>query len=195
MSITTSPIPFVKLPRQDGTWLAETPAAQSPYATAVEANFARVNTWAGSDAWNGQFKVRRESGGAVFLHNEPDWVPNPWVFPPVYPTPYVDGLIQGDLRYLSIAAQWQGFTSLNADAYGGITDQKIGWLLDVDFMPGGGQQICFTGAWTGSNITGTAIFYINPDGSIWLAGLSQKWGGVSTGDVFIIAFPYMTWGA
>lgn len=195
--VSSNPVPFTALPRTIGDDQAETPAVHAKYATALDANFAAVNAWA-SVFESTYYRVAKVSNANLVVLNEPDWFAYEWATQPPgddnQPTTYADGLLLGEVRFLSLGARWQGFTEVMADAYGGIADQKIGTLVDKRFWPGGGQQICFTGSWGDDDPNyegGTATFYIYLDGTIWVAGLSEKWGSLSTDNALTMSVAYI----
>lgn len=157
--VSKTPIAFVDLPRQTGDAPVDTVTATSRAATAIDADNAKINTWA--TAINDRITVTRLVGSA-FMTFEPNWT---W-----YSTAEqgINGFIVGDVRHFSVLAKYTGPT-VTADNYGGISpDQRICVIKDTRFR-------CTEQLWfTGSTAVGTGVFALNPDGVLYLCGLSYK---------------------
>lgn len=172
----TAPIAFTPLPRVAGTELADTPAAQNRFAPHVEANFDRINPYAG--AFPERLKVRRVSGSNLLGWNAK------WTWYSAAETG-VEGWLIGDVRMMSIIAKYTG-ASILADSYGSIIDQPMATLRDGRFLPGGNQQLC-VGA---SYAAGTAGLVLTETGVLTLITISEGKSSLDPNDwvSFIVTY-------
>lgn len=165
--VTSAPIPFVTLPRQVGTGPVDSVAASARLATAVDAQFAAINTWSNTVA----LSIRKVSGTAVFTPAI-NWTSTVAV-----------GMAIGDARLLSMALTYTGPT-LTGDAYGGVADQLMG-TLDPDWgCPE--HLIVFAGALS----VGCAVFYISGT-NLYFAGGSYPKVSVAANATFAFSGMYV----
>ena len=179
--VTTSPVPFTALPRQQGGFPADTPPAQSPFATAVDKNFTAINTQLTSSGWANRFKVTRV---------KPVLTLDLAVVKAYSGSNYLDGLIIGDLRFLMITVSW-ATVDLDSDAYGGVSDRRLGTLKDTRFWPGTNRELWFVGDYA----RGMCVLVITKVGDLILTGLGSGYCYITANDYIAFNAAYMVYGS
>lgn len=159
MAVSTSPIPFTALPRQSGDDLVETVTADIPFAAAIDANFAKVNTWA--NARDASLKVTRLSNTALitFATNWTWYTANQ----------FVDGYLVGNLRSFTVLAKYTGANLTKDPATGKLSPAPVRMFTLPSSWAVGDRQLFFTG---GCGV-GTAAVRLDVDGGVYLCGVSH----------------------
>ena len=188
VDVTRVPIDFGPLPRQDDNMLAEVPACQPPLAQAIDANFAKLNAWAGTQ----QPRIVTERVSSI-LNFSGEWT---W-----YTTVglYCDGIICGDIRFLSLLIKFNSDMVRTANSTGnlvGSQESYIGAIKDSRFWPGThGNGIPQYLSATGGHSNGMCCASINgANGQIILTGLSYNAQTLFKGQYVYFNLTYMVRG-
>lgn len=160
--VSTSPIPFAPITRQDGNNTTDTPSADAVFATQVDANFTAINNWAATVASLRNANLTQAQVATLNAN---------------YNTAVADGFggvfgrTTGDLRMLSIRVKYIGAAGLTAAADGSVpmgASTEICTLIDSRFVVATENQRLYFPAHIDA-LTGAVL--LAPTGKLYLASL------------------------